>query len=147
MVYSVKIKLLRQCNSKLAFIKVIKEICGIGLQNAKDIVDELVTIPFKEIEIKVENISFSEIDEKLMDVSFDPNYDDEFAKPYVLSGGTAYERDKKILQLGLGTKEDYKEFIFDSIDKKVVYYDQILNFVLDKLSKEDLLEIINYTNN
>lgn len=144
-----KIRLIRPCNAKLSLIKIFKEISGIGLQDAKNFVDELITIPFKDVEFEIGNHTISDIDNILMEFSNSRGFessDDEFSKPYVLNGGTAYERDKKILKLGIGVKEDYVEFLSDSIKNNVVNSEDILKFTLNKLTKKDLIEIINLIN-
>ena len=43
---SIKIKLINDCSNRLQFVKNIKDFCGLGLKDAKDIVDKICQKPY-----------------------------------------------------------------------------------------------------
>lgn len=59
-----------------------------------------------------------------------------------INGGVQFEREFKMLSLGIGEKEDYVDFISEYI-KSMPYVENILDIVLSSLDKNELIEIVN----
>jgi hypothetical protein len=139
----VKMKLLSKCDKKIQVVKLIKDCTGLGLRESKDIADDM----FNNIGL-VREI-------ELVDPYY--NRDGELVKPYdlftskikefgdfQLSGGLSWDRELKMLSLGLGEKEDYVNFLSEYIPLSSVEESKdILNLVLSKLENKDLIECIN----
>ncbi len=121
---------IEKTQSKLSFVKLVKEVARIGLKEAKDLCD-ILDSPHQIIEF---------------DVPKDTNID-QFRKDmvnvggrYLINGGVEFDREFKLLTIGVGLKEDYVEFISQNLN----YFDnseEILRFTLTRLSKEDLMEV------
>jgi hypothetical protein len=65
---------------------------------------------------------------------------------FVVNGGVQWDRNVKMLQLGIADKSDYTEFMKDYILNKFDNSEDLLTFVLNKFSKEDLQEAFNKIN-
>ena len=61
----------------------------------------------------------------------------EMGLEFDMSGGTDFERNRKLLMLGLGDKEDYVSFL----EEAMINQKELLTLALNKLSKDDLKEI------
>ena len=130
----VKLQIKKNCQTKLMLVKILKNNTGLVLKDSKDICDKLHELPYRPVEFLLDT-----------PVDINPN---EYAKSFKeelsemglefdMSGGTDFERNRKLLMLGLGDKEDYVSFLEENlIDQK-----ELLNLVLNKLSKDDLKEI------
>ncbi len=116
------------------FVKILKNHTGLGLKDSKEICDRLHELPYQPVEF-------------LLDppVDINPN---EYAKlfreelseiglEFNMSGGTDFERNRKLLVLGLGEKEDYVSFL----EEAMINQKELLNLALNKLSKDDLKEV------
>ena len=130
----VKVMLKQVCPTKLMFVKILKNYTCLGLKDSKDICDRLHEQPFRYVEIELD---------PPVDVSA-PDHANEFKKElldmgleFYMNGGTEFERNRKLLALGLGDKEDYVSFL----EEAIVNQKELLNLALRKLSKEDLKEI------
>jgi hypothetical protein len=134
----IKIKLVNDCNNKLQFVKNIKELCGLGLRDAKDIVDRICQKPYIPVEIDIPTgISTKEVHDKIRyNLSFSGDYDFE------INGGTQWQREIKMLQLGVGERQDYLDFLKQHIQTNFGNSEEMLTFVLDKLTQEQLQETI-----
>lgn len=134
----IKIKLITKSNTKLALVKLIKECSGLGLKESKDLCDFLHDHPhtFLEVPIKVNNDNHIDYRKKFIDEL--KQIDGEF----VVIGGSQWERDFKMLKLGIAEKSEYLQFIKDNVSLEKAF-DRIFN----KLSKEDLMDIINNLEN
>jgi len=130
----VKLQIKKTCQTKLMFVKILKNHTGLGLKDSKDICDKLHELPYRPVEF-------------LLDppVDINPN---EYAKlfreelvemglEFDMSGGTEFERNRKLLSLGLGDKEDYVSFL----EEALINQKELLTLTLNKLSKDDLKEI------
>ena len=149
---TIKIKLVESTPNKLLFVKLIKECSGLGLKEAKDLCDELHAKPniVQEIPIRdweTHDYSTGKSTPAITDFrkKFATEIKDVGGK-FVVNGGVQWERNVKMLSLGIADKPDYAEFMKDYILNKFDNSEDILTFVLDKLSKEDLQEIFNKTN-
>lgn len=141
----VRIKLINQCAGKLQFVKNIKELLGLGLKDSKDIVDNICNIPFKYVELEIPmNKSISDVKKLLDDLSWTNRYgEDEMSfYNYEINGGTQWQREANMLKLGIGTRGDYLDFIKQSIQTNFGNSEQLLTFVLNKLSDEQLHETL-----
>ena len=142
----IRIKLINQCVGKLQFVKGIKLICtNLGLMEAKGIVDNICTQPFKYVEFEIpNNISIYDVKKVLDDLSWASiSRDDEIAfYNYEINGGVQWQREANMLKLGIGSREDYLDFIKQSIQTNFGNSEELITFVLNKLSDEQLKETL-----
>ena len=141
----VRIKLVNQCAGKLQFVKNIKELLGLGLKDSKDIVDNICNIPFKSVELEIPmNKSISDVKKLLDGLSWTSiSSDDEISfYNYEINGGVQWQREANMLKLGIGSRQDYLDFIKQSIQTNFGNSEQLLTFVLNKLSDEQLHETL-----
>ena len=141
----IRIKLINQCAGKLQFVKNIKELLGLGLKDSKDIVDNICNIPFKSVELEIPmNKSISDVKKLLDDLSWtNISRDDEIAfYNYEINGGLQWQREANMLKLGIGTRQDYLDFIKQSIQINFGNSEELITFVLNKLSDEQLKETL-----
>jgi hypothetical protein len=149
---TIKIKLVEPTPNKLAFVKLIKDCSGLGLREAKDLCDELHNRPSIVQEMPIrdwESYDYTTGKSTPAITDFRKKFTTEIKDvggKFVVNGGVQWERNVKMLSLGIADKLDYAEFMKDYILNKFDNSEDILTFVLDKLSKEDLQEIFNKTN-
>jgi len=138
----IRMKLLSECKNKIQVVKLIKDCTGLGLRESKDIADEMFNHIglVKEIELRDPYIKEGK--------TFNPY--EEFTKNikdfghFHVTGGLFWERDSKMLGIGVGDVEDYANFVSeymsynDSDENKM-----ILEVLFSKLKKEDLVELVN----
>ena len=138
----IRFKLLSKCDNKLQVVKLIKDCTGLGLRDSKDIADEMFNHIglTKEIEIvepymkdgKVFN-SFEEFTTKIIQFG-----------DFQVTGGLSWERDSKMLGLGIGETEDYANFVSEYMSYNNLEENKmILGILFSKLEKEDLVELVN----
>lgn len=130
----VKLQIKKNCQTKLMFVKILKNHTGLGLKESKEICDRLHELPYRPVEF-------------LLDVPVDINPNDyaksfreelsEMDLEFDMSGGTDFERNRKLLMLGLGEKEDYVSFL----EEAMINQKELLTLALNKLCKDDLKEI------
>lgn len=136
----VKIKLINDCNNKLQFVKNVKELCDLGLRDAKDIVDRVCQKPYTPLEFEVPmGTSTKEVYDKL---SYNIVFSGESYIDFEINGGTQWQREIKMLQLGVGERQDYLDFLKQHIQTNFGNSEEMLTFVLDKLTQEQLQETI-----
>lgn len=141
----VRIKLINQCAGKLQFVKNIKELLGLDLRSSKDIVDNICNQPFKSIELEIPmNKSISDVKSLLDDLSWtNISGEDEMSfYNYEINGGVQWQREANMLKLGIGTRQDYLDFIKQSIQTNFGNSEELITFVLNKLSDEQLKETL-----
>jgi hypothetical protein len=149
---SIKIKLIEPTTQKLAFVKLIKECSGLGLKEAKDLCDNIHSYPERVYEMPIRDWETHDyITGKTTPAitDFRKKFITEIKNTggrFVINGGVQWERDVKMLQLGIAEKSDYTEFMKDYILNKFDNSEDLLIFVLDKFSKEDLQEAFNKIN-
>lgn len=149
---TIKIKLVEPTPNKLAFVKLIKDCSGLGLKESKDLCDELHNRPSIVQEMPIrdwESYDYTTGKSTPAITDFRKKFATEIKNVggrFVVNGGVQWERNVKMLSLGIADKPDYAEFMKDYILNKFDNSEDILTFVLDKLSKEDLQEIFNKTN-
>lgn len=118
------------CPTKLIFVKILKNYTELGLKETKEICDRLHEMPYKPIEIDINDSDVDQFRQALLDIELN----------FIMNGDRKFERERKLLALGLGEKEDYISFFVECGD----LFDnqkEILNLALNKLSVEDLNEI------
>lgn len=135
----IRMKCVQKTPSKLAFVKLIKQVSGLGLKESKDIVD---TLHHERCGIFDYDINKTVEFEILKDISIDQFRKDlkEIGGQYLVNGGLEFEREYKLLTLGLGEQEDYVDFISENLNYFANQEDTI-KFILSKLTKEDLIEL------
>jgi len=149
---TIKIKLVEPTPNKLAFVKLIKECSGLGLKESKDLCDDLHNYPIIVREMPIrdwKDYDYSTGKSTPATTDYRKKFTTEIKDVggrFIVNGGVQWERNVKMLSLGIGDKTDYAEFMKDYILNKFDNSEDILTFVLDKLSKEDLQEIFNKTN-
>jgi hypothetical protein len=136
----IKIKLVNDCDNKLQFVKNIKELCELGLRDAKDILDQVCQKPYIPVEIEIPTgITTKEAFDKL---NYNLLFSGESHINFEINGGTQWQREIKMLQLGVGERQDYLDFLKQHIQTNFGNSDEMLTFVLDKLTQEQLQETI-----
>jgi len=126
----VNIMLRENCLTKLMFVKILKDYTELGLTDTKEICDRLHEMPYKPIEIDIKDSDVDQLRQDLLNIELN----------FIMNGDRRFERERKLLTLGLGEKEDYVSFFVECGD----LFDnqkEILNLALNKLSVEDLNEI------
>jgi hypothetical protein len=139
----IRIKLLFECKNKLQVVKLIKDCTGLGLKDSKDIADEMFNNIglVKELEILEPYINSK-------GETFNPY--DEFTKNihnfghFQVTGGLSWERNAKMLGIGVGDIEDYAHFVSDYMSYNNTDENRIiLENLFSKLDKKDLVELVN----
>ena len=129
----IRLKCVEKTPSKLAFVKLIKEVSGLGLKESKDIADTFDYNINKVVEFEISRDK--SIDQFRKDLR-------EIGGQYLVNGGVEFDREYKLLTLGLGEQEDYVDFISQNLNY-FTNQQEAIKFILTKLSKEDLIEITN----
>jgi hypothetical protein len=149
---TIKIKLVEPTPNKLAFVKLMKECSGLGLKEAKDLCDDLHQNPHIVREMPIRDWESYDYNTGVTTPAT-TDYRRKFTTEikdvggrFVVNGGVQWDRNVKMLQLGIADKPDYIEFMKDYILNKFDNSEDLLTFVLDKLSKEDLQEVFNKIN-
>ena len=127
----IRMKCVEKTPSKLAFVKLIKEVSGLGLKESKDIADTFDYDINRPVEFEISRDK--SIDQFRKDLK-------EIGGQYLVNGGLEFEREYKLLTLGLGEQEDYVDFISENLNYFTNQEDTI-KFILSKLTKEDLIEL------
>lgn len=130
----VKIQLKQVYPAKLMLVKLIKNYTGLGLKESKEICDRLHDLPYRPVEFLID----PPVD--ILPTEYARSFREELVEigmEFDMSGGTDFERNRKLLVLGLGDKEDYVSFL----EEELINQKELLNLVLNKLSKDDLKEI------
>ena len=140
----IKIKLLSKCENKLQVVKLIKDCTKLGLRESKDITDYLFQNIGKSKEIElVEPYIKTDILITPSELIKEINNLGEFK----ISGGISWERDFKLLSLGIGDKGDYLKFFSEYLNFNEKDVNKILlDIIISKIEKEKLVEILNELN-
>jgi hypothetical protein len=136
----IKIKLVNDCNNKLQFVKNIKELCGLDLRNSKDIADRVCQKPYLPVELDIPTgISTKEAHDK---IRYNLSFSGDYIIDFEINGGTQWQREIKMLQLGVGERKDYLDFLKQHIQTNFGNSEELITFVLNKLSDEQLKETL-----
>jgi hypothetical protein len=126
----VKLKLLKPIQTKLMFVKLVKDCTNLGLKDSKEICE--ILHESKKIEFDV--VDFEKFKLGLKDMCQDGDI--------ILNGGTSYLRNMKILSIGVADKNDYIDFISEYFEESNFDNSKnILILALQKLHEKDLIEI------
>ena len=138
----IRFKLLSKCEYKLQVIKLIKDCTDLDLRDSKDLVDEMFNnigltkeIVLREPYIREGEMfnTYKEFSSKIKDLG-----------DFCVTGGISWERDLKMLSLGIGELGDYSQFISEYIKfSDIEENKELLESLFNKLKKEDLVELVN----
>ena len=149
---TIKIKLVRPTAEKLKFVKLIKDCSGLGLKESKDLCDSMHSNPSKTFEMPIRDWETRDWSTGITTPT-QTDYIKKFTTEikdidgeFFVNGGTQWERNIKMLRLGIADKSDYTDFMKEYILSKIGNSEEILNFVFDKVTKEELQEIFNKIN-
>jgi hypothetical protein len=141
MIETIRIKLITPTPNKLAFVKLIKECSGLGLRESKDLCDELHKNPHIVQHMPIQNSNGS--------INYRTHFTNEIkyvGGEFLVNGGIQWDRNVKMLKLGIADEVDYVDFIKDYILNGFAGSENILNLALSKLSKNDIQEVFNTIN-
>jgi hypothetical protein len=141
---TLRIKLIEPTPNKLKFVKLIKDCSGLGLKESKDLCDELHKNPHlvQDMPVRISNAM-----EELVDYS--SRFKSEISNvggKFLVNGGIQWERNIKILKLGICDESDYSDFIKDYILNGLEDAENLLILALSKISENDIKEIFNKIN-
>lgn len=144
----VRIAITEKIESKLRFVKIIKSVTGLGLREAKDIVDHLCDNQKKTVEIDINKNFELEDWNSTSKKTFDSlSYLKEEIKhcggKILINGGEQWHREYKMLSIGVGELDDYHSFLKDYI---LINPDFMKN-ILEKIKKEELQQLISEIEN
>ena len=129
----IRMNCVQKTPSKLAFVKLIKQVSGLGLKESKDIADTFDYDINKTVEFEI--LTSKSIDQFRKDLK-------DMGGQYLVNGDVEFDREYKLLTLGLGEQEDYVDFISENLNY-FTNQQEAIKAILTKLSKEDLIEITN----
>lgn len=132
----------KNCSNKLAFVRLVRDCTLLGLKESKDIADKIWNnqLVIAEINLAENYIREGKLFETYKEFTTNINSIGEFE----VSGGLEWERDLKMLRLGIGNIEDYVNFASDYMSYNNTEENKIiLQALLNKLKKEDLVELVN----
>lgn len=132
----IRIKVIEFCTTKLMLVKLIKNCTGLGLKESKDICDKMHMLPYNFVEINIPDSISGDL------ISVFTKGILECGGKFQINGGVQWDRNLKILDLGIGDNSDYNDFILESItynNQKIS--ENIIKFILNKLSKEDVQDV------
>lgn len=134
------IKMISVATNKLQLVKLIKDCSELGLKESKDICDRLHSYPgtVQIFEVRHENTG----------INYAKKFRDEIKNcggEFIVSGGTEFIRDFKILELGIGDNQDYADFIVDYYENGFENQTDFFKLVLSKLKREELISIFEKT--
>jgi hypothetical protein len=128
----VKLKLNKIVSLKLQFVKTIKDYTGLGLREAKFVVDDLHADMSKSVEITISNNK--NVDDLIKEIKL-------YLKDEVsVNGGLEFQRNHNLLSLGIGEKEDYIEHILEW--SNIQNDEKFFRKVLEHVSKENLEKLV-----
>jgi len=132
----IRVRLLEKYDRRLSFVKLLKNYGNLGLKEAKDLMEDIEDkfnkSPGEYVEFDIMS------NEKLKSFKEDLISDD--IKLHII-GGKEWTRELRLLSL-VGDKEDSLKFIEDNMLVSHNILNKILKLAFDKLSNEDVIEII-----
>jgi hypothetical protein len=139
----IRFKLLSRCDNKLAVVKLIKDCTGLGLKDSKDIADLMFNNIGLVREIELREPYLDKNGEIIRPFELFSTKIKEFGDFYV-TGGLSWERNFKMLSLGVGELEDYVNFVSEFMTlNNTEENKEILEVLFTKLEKNDLVELVN----
>lgn len=139
----IRFKLLSRCDNKLGVVKLIKDCTGLGLKDSKDIADLMFDNIGLVREIELREPYLDKNGEIIRPFELFTSKIKDFGDFYV-TGGLSWERNAKMLGLGVGDLEDYANFVSEYMTLNNTEENKmILENLFSKLNKEDLVELVN----
>lgn len=139
----IRFKLLSKCENKLGVVKLIKDCTGLGLRESKDIADLMFDNIGLVREIELREPYLDKNGEIIRPFELFSEKIKEFGDFYV-TGGLSWERNYKMLGLGIGELEDYVNFVSEFMSlNNTEENKEILEVIFNKLEKNDLVELVN----
>lgn len=139
----IRFKLLSRCDNKLGVVKLIKDCTGLGLRESKDIADLMFDNIGLVREIELREPYLDKNGEIIRPFELFSTKIKEFGDFYV-TGGLSWERNAKMLSLGVGELEDYVNFVSEFMTlNNTEENKEILEVLFTKLEKNDLVELVN----
>lgn len=139
----IRFKLLSRCDNKLGVVKLIKDCTGLGLRESKDIADLMFDNIGLVREIELREPYLDKNGEIIRPFELFSTKIKEFGDFYV-TGGLSWERNAKMLSLGVGELEDYVNFVSEFMTlNNTEENKEILEVIFNKLEKNDLVELVN----
>jgi len=134
--FNVRIKMLEPSKFKLHLVKALKDVTGLGLREAKALIDDLHS--GREVKTVVSSR------EGVIELKSRFNEHGKF----IINGGIEHQRNIQLLQLELGESDEYVNEISDRIFYQLSDENSklLLNFALSKLSHQQLIEIFTESN-
>jgi len=136
-----RMKLLSKCENKIQVLKLIKECTGLGLKESKNIADLMFNNIglVREIKIIEPYLKDGELFKPFEEIKKIKEFGD-----FQLNGGISWQRDSKMLGIGIGETEDYVNFVSECMTLNDIEENKIiLELLFSKLKKEDLIELVN----
>lgn len=139
----IRFKLISRCDNKLGVVKLIKDCTGLGLKDSKDIADLIFNNIGLVRELELLEPYLDKDGQIVRPFELFSTKIKEFGDFYV-TGGLSWERNYKMLSLGVGELEDYVNFVSEYMTLNSSEENKmILETVFSKLRKEDLVELVN----
>lgn len=143
----------RHESSKLGFVKIIKDATGLGLKEAKDFADDLFRRFEQNVRADGTSRSYVESLPLILSGNFIESRERLCRDLSNLSGGfivvgREWERQMKLLTLGIGDSSDFKEFISEFLSYKIhgMSIDEVqseINTMLSVVDKEQIEKMYN----
>ncbi len=127
----VRLYCIERGNNKLQFVKLLRNYTGLGLSECKDLCD-LLDYPKSIVDFELlEDKSIEDFKRDIKDITGD----------YLVNGGKEFNREFKLLKLGIGNREDYINFVIQNNE----YFDkqELIKIFLRRFDKNELIEIMN----
>lgn len=135
----IKLACVKKPEQKLLFVKTIKMATDLGLKEVKDIADFLFSN--LNIPVEIDLVDNPDKTDGLSSIDYlTKNLPNCGGKTKIL-GGKDWQRDFKMLSIGIGDEQDYVIFLLEYLD--MYRKKEVLKEVLENLHKEQLVSIIN----
>ena len=134
----VELRYIKDINSHLQFVRLIKEFTGMGLKEAKEFCDNCRSYPNTPFVLMVNN-----------DIEFKSKIEDSMGDSILVSN-KEHQRNIKLIKLGIGDYQDMIDILSDQISTDLLintisnYKNYIKDLILDmEIGEDKLIEIIN----
>jgi peptidyl-tRNA hydrolase len=135
----ISIKLIQPTTTKLMLVKLIKDCSGLGLKDSKDICDELHSYPGRPVKMQVLPVAIDGTNYLRKFTNELKNISGQFE----VNGGTQWQRNYKMLSIGIGDKSEYVDFISEYIfdNRTLEESKDLIKFIIEKLSEKEIEEV------
>lgn len=131
----IRVRLLANCDRRLAFCKTLMEYTGLGLKEAKDLMDDIEDKFKRKTD---EYVEFDIISNDKLKLFKEALISQDILLHII--GGKEWTREFRLLSL-VGDKEDSLKFIEDNMLE--CHKNRIIKLAFDKLSNSDVIELLN----